>query len=117
MQMSELSGKWKVVRFFLECDFFRETPQLIIIADRANEQFYFDLQREDSVKSLEVICPKKQIDSLRQDDNEWFLAADITRLVNLGSIAFFFENILSSSIGREIECTDQTQFVSLMYKI
>ena len=117
MQMSELSAKWKVVRFFLECDFFRETPQLIIIADRANEQFYFDLQREDSVKSFEVICPKKQFDFLREDDNEWFLAAVITRLANLGSIAFFIEYTLSSSIGSETEYTDQTLIACLLYKL
>ena len=101
-------------RSILECDYIRQTPQSIFSADRANEQFYNDLLREDSVISLEVICPKKQFDFLREDDNEGFSAADSTRLVNLGSIAFFNENILSSSIGREVDCTDQTQNACLI---
>ena len=99
------------------CFFLRETPQIVLSADRASEHFYFDLQREDSIKSLEVICPKKQFDLIREDDKEWFSAADITRLVDLGSIAFFFEYILSISIGRVFECSDQTQIVCLMYKV
>ena len=60
---------------------------------------------------------EKEIDALRGNQNERFLAADKKRLANLGPIILFSDYKLSSSSGKEIEQIDQAHIACLLYNI
>ena len=64
-----------VDRSRFKCYFFRCASQSILSAIRANEQLYFDIPREDSVKSLKDGYLQKEFDVKHETDNDFFLAA------------------------------------------
>jgi len=60
----------------------------ILSAKRANEKFYFDVPREDSVLSSKDSYLELDFYVLCEDDNEKFLVADNTRSLKLKSNCF-----------------------------
>ena len=60
--MFDLFCKKILDRAILESDYIRYTPQSILSTKRENEQFFFDLPREDSVTSLRDSCLELDIE-------------------------------------------------------
>ena len=106
-----------VDRSILQCEYIRYTQQTRLGANRAIGQLYIDIPTEDLVLSLKVSYLELEIDILAEMDDETSLAADIVRLVNLGSSAFFSEYKSSSSSGKEFEFIVHAHIACLPYKI
>ena len=71
-----LSKKQMVRRSILKCEYIRFTAQSILPANRANEQFCFDISAEGSETSLGDSYPEIEFSVLHEIDDERLLAAD-----------------------------------------
>ena len=115
--MFKISENYEIDRKILKCDYIRYSPVEISTINTANSQIYINLPREDSVISLLNSYLELNFDVLRVDNSNRCVDANDIRLVNLGPIALFSENKLTTSSGKHLEEISHAHIVSLMYKL
>ena len=115
--MFKVSEKYEVHQRILECDYIRYSPTELSTINTADNQIYIDIPREDSVISLLNIYLEFSFDVLHAAiDNRYTNDNDI-RLVNLGSIALFSNNKLTTSRGKHLEEIRLAHNVSFNYML
>ena len=115
--MFNLCEKYEVDRRILKCDYIRYSPIEISTVNPANSQIYINIPREDSVTSLLNSYLVLNFDVVHAATNNRYADGNDIRLVNLGPIALFSNNNLTTSSGKHLEDVSHAHIVSLMYKL
>ena len=115
--MFKLNEKYEINRVILKCDYIRYSPSEISRINTANSQVYNNIPREDSVISLLNSYLELNFDVLHAATNNRYVDGNDIRLVNLGVIALFSNNKLTTSSGKHLENIDHAHKVALMYKL
>ena len=115
--MFKLSEKYEIDRRILKCDYIRYSPAEISTINTPNSQIYINIPREDSVISLLNSYLELNFDVLRADNSNRYVDDNDIRLVNLGPIALFSNDKLTTSSGKHLEEISHAHIVSLMYKL
>ena len=114
--MFKLSEKYSVNRNISKYVYIRYSPSEISTINTPNSQVYNNLPREDSIISLLNSYPEILFDVLHAATNNKNVDGNDMRLINLGPIAVFSNNKLTTSSGKHLENIDRAHTVSLMYK-
>ena len=115
--MFKVSEKYEIDRKILKCDYIRYSLSEISTIKTPNSQIYVNLPREDSVISLLNSYIEINFDVLKAATSNRYADADDIRLINLGPIALFSNNKLTTSSGKHLENIDHAHIISLMYKL
>ena len=115
--MFKLKEKYEIDRRILKCDYIRYSPAEKSTINTANSQIYINIPREDSVISLLNSYLEINFDVLHAANNNRYVDANDIRVVNLGQIALFSNNKLTTSSGKHLEEISHAHIVSLMYKL
>ena len=116
--MFELSEKYDIKRDILKCDYVRYSPSELFMINTANSQSNINIPRGDSVKFLLNTLLDLNFDVFHaaNPDNRYTDGDDI-RLVNLGPIALFSSDNLTSSNGKLIEEFNNPHIACLKYQL
>ena len=95
----------------------RYPPQEKSTINTANSQIYINIPREDSVISLLNSYLDLNFDVLHAATNNRNADNNEIRLVNLGPIALFSNQKLTTSSGKHLDDISHAHIVSLMYKL
>ena len=115
--MFKLKEKCSINRDILKCDYIRYSPSEVTTINTTNSQVYINIPKEDSVISLLNSYLELNFDVLHAATNNRYVDGNDIRLVNLGSIAIFSIDKLTTSSGKQLENIDHAHRVSLMYKL
>ena len=115
--MFKVNEKYEVNKNFSKCGYIRYSPSEKSTLNTANSQIYFNIPREDSVKSLLNSFLDINFEVVQTASNDRYADGNDIRLVNTGPIASFSNNKLTTSPGKQLEGISQSQIVSLMYKL
>ena len=115
--MFKLSEKYEVDRRILKCDSIRYSPSEISTINTAISQIYINIRREDSLISLLNSYIDLNFDVVHAVDNTRYVNNNEIILVNLGPVALFSNDKLTTSSGKHLEDVSHAHIVSLMYKL
>ena len=116
--MFNISQKHAVVRPILKCDFIRYTPPSLNFVNGENNQFFIDKPKEEKAISLRDSYHELHFNvTHRAGGHARYVDDDHQGLVNLGPTAFFNQNRLTSSSGKEIEDINNAHVFCLLHKL
>ena len=115
--MFKLSEKYSINRDILKCDYTRYSPSELSTINTANSQVNINIPREDSIILLLNSYLELNFDVLHAATDNRYVDNNDIRLVNLGPIALFSKNKLTTSSGKHLENIDHAQIVPLMCKL
>ena len=112
--MFKLNEKHEIDRKILKFDYIRCSPAEISTINTAIIQLYINIPRDDSVISLLNSYLELTFDVLQAATNSRYVDANDIRLFNLGPIALFSKNKLTTSSGKHLEEISHAHTVPLM---
>ena len=98
--MFKLTGKSRVDRRILKCEFIRNSPAETSTINSPNSQICINIPREDSVISFLYSYLELKFGVFKKTDGSRYADANDIRLVNLGPIALFSGFRLTTSSGK-----------------
>ena len=102
---------------YSKCDYIRYSPSEITKINTANFQKDTKRPRESSVVFLLKSYLELNFDVLHAANGIRYVDNNVIGLVNLGPIALFSNQILTTSSGKHLEYINHAHIVTLMYKV
>ena len=114
--MFNISHKYAVDRPILKREYIRYTPPSLNLVIGGINQNFIDIPREDSAISLKDSYIELDFNVFHENGAQvQYAEGDHIKLVNLGPFAFFDKYRFTNSSGKEIEETDNSHVICLMY--
>ena len=115
--MFKLKENYEVDRRILRSDYIRYAPAETSTINTPNSQIYINIPREDSVISLLNSHLDLNFEVVKRADDSIYGNGSDIKLVDLGSIALFYNFKLMKSSGKHLEDISHAHLVSLMHKL
>ena len=115
--MFKLSENFSINKDSSKWDYIRYSPSETSTINTPYSQVYNNIPREDSGISLLNSYLELKFDVLHAATNNRNVDGNDKKLVNLGPIALFSNNKLTTSSAKQLEIIDHAHIVSLMYKL
>ena len=111
--MFKLNENYEIVKRILKCDYIRYSTAEISTINTANNQVFINIPREDSIISLLNSYLETISDVLQAANNNRYVDANDTRLINLGPIALFSNYKLTTSSEKHLQGISHAHIVFL----